>query len=208
MSVVLTTDIFGETDWTDRAKLAFGNKQNVIIISPYANKCAFENETKAYQAFTKLGGVEAYAKKITNHLSTLDAQDALLCIGFSAGASALWLSTSQIKLHENSHLIGFYPGQIRHYLDIRPSIDTSIIFPVQESHFDLTNVIQHLVTNQPVKVIQNQLMHGYANPLSSNFNRAESEQVLHMFKHSNMLRDQQAFLDHIIDRQGHDQILL
>lgn len=184
MKIVLVTDIFGTNEWILRLKYAWLEQNyNVKMVSPYDEQYEFQNETEAYETFTNLGGFDRYCEKLNKELSN----DANLYIGFSAGGAALWRCLKNINVKSSSHLIAFYPGQIRHYLDIEPSLDSTIVFPQSEQHFDLTKVIKHLVTKPKVKLIQNSLQHGYANPSSKNYNKNASEQLLVFLSESDNL---------------------
>lgn len=190
--VILATDIFGQTQWCDNLLDSWQQQSaDVICINPYPPQydIAFKNESEAYQAFTAQGGIDAYVDKIDTVISqTLKAEidqkryKKVVAIGFSAGAAALWKVSALSETGGNNiqHVIGFYPGQIRHYLDLQPKPHFSIIFPRAEKHFDLTPVIEHIVTKQNVNSIQVGLEHGYANPSSDGFNALASTELLRL----------------------------
>ncbi len=190
--VILTTDIFGQTQWCDNLLHSWQHQSaDVVCISPYPPHfdIDFQTESEAYQAFTNQGGIDTYVDKIHTTLSQAlntkinkQGYKKVMAIGFSAGAAALWkvLSVSEIVSSNIEHAIGFYPGQIRHYLDLQPNTHFSIIFPRAEKHFDLTPVIEHIVTKQNVNLIQVGFEHGYANPSSDGFNALASSELLRL----------------------------
>ena len=178
MQIFLVTDIIGITEWLLQLEQAWLHQgHRVTVVSPYAEQNEFETETKAYETFTNLGGFDSYCNKLTRKLSEGLTDDISIYIGFSAGGAALWRCLKN-NVKPNSHLVAFYPGQIRHHLDIEPSLDTTIVFPQSEKHFDLTKVIEHLVTKSKLKIIQNDQQHGYANPSSKNYNKNASDELL------------------------------
>jgi hypothetical protein len=52
-----------------------------------------------------------------------------------------------------------------------------LVFPKLEQHFDLSAVIEYLVTKPELNVIQNSLLHGYANPYSGNYDFLASTEL-------------------------------
>jgi dienelactone hydrolase len=186
--LVLITDIFGETNWCQSLIQTWRAKgHNVICISPYiapydslTDVTLFANEEQAYQQFQLSGGIDSYAEKVEQALqqATPETNEPIICVGFSVGASALWQVAAMSFVKDKvKHCIGFYPGQIRHSLELTPQIPFSLVFPESEDHFDVETVIQHLVTKQNVDVIQVGLKHGYANPQSDNFNDLASREL-------------------------------
>lgn len=177
-NIVLVTDIFGASTWTDEVSGILSEKTECKVITPYSHREDFASEKEAYHAFTQAGGIAAYIDRVKQSLSINQFQQTLF-IGFSAGAAALWKVLAELDYElELSHFIGFYPGQIRYYLDVEPQIETSLIFPVSEQHFDLAPVITQLKTKANTHVWQNDLQHGFVNPSSDNFHLQASQEVV------------------------------
>jgi dienelactone hydrolase len=208
--LILVTDIFGETSWCKTLLQTWQQKgHNTFCISPYEENDGltnFENEQQAYQAFQDAGDLQAYVNKLKLCLAQLNIsnEQAINCIGFSAGAAALWQVVST-KLNTNSHLcinhcIGFYPGQIRHSLDLTPSCPFTIVFPKEEDHFDLPKVIQHLVTKQNLRIVQVPLKHGYVNPQSVNYDMTASDQVTDMLVNVECINQPSVFIPSLIQQ--------
>lgn len=178
MQIVLATDIFGETKWTQAIVVKWRKQgHQVLSVSPYEELLQFAGESEAYAQFTEAGGFDAYCHKITRLHQEKLMQSQALYIGFSAGGAALWRVLSEVESGTQSHLIAFYPGQIRHHLDLSPKVATSLVFPKQEQHFDLSPVIEYLVTKPEVNIIQNGKLHGYANPESDQYDQSASSKV-------------------------------
>jgi dienelactone hydrolase len=177
-NLVFVTDIFGESTWIDSLAVLTAKQVQSQVISPYTFRQNFKSETESYQAFTQAGGMEAYVIKVEAMLSTMPKKDTLF-IGFSAGAAALWkVLADKESQFSKCHFVGFYPGQIRHYLDLEPKIETSLIFPKNEQHFELMPVISALIGKANTLIWQNDLQHGYVNPSSDNFDLQASQEVV------------------------------
>lgn len=193
MQIVFASDIFGFTPWTQRLTqhwLNIGYK--VALFTPYSKAVdgaikdlalqAFSCEKQAYQAFSAEGGFEYYCDHIAASLPK--PTEPCLYLGFSAGGAALWRVLSQCSAAKTSHLLAFYPGQIRHHLTMLPPIATTLVLPQREEHFDLSVVIEYLVTKQQVNLIQNHCLHGYANPDSKNYNSSVSNALFDVLTHA------------------------
>lgn len=178
MQIVLATDIFGVNNWT-RAFVTMWKKQGykAFAVTPYNHEFIFSGESEAYEKFNKEGGFEAYCSKLKRELAKSVRASPVLFIGFSAGGAALWKVLSEVEAHEKSHLIAYYPGQIRHHLVQQPNIVSSLIFPKLEQHFDLSQVIEYLVTKRNLNIVQNELLHGYANLYSEKYDKRASDEL-------------------------------
>lgn len=202
--LILVTDIFGQTPWCEELVQTWRAKgHKALCINPYTvealtdkqsvdhqyldnasfdsklfDRPTLKNEQQAYQLFQKSGGLDAYTKKVKQTLEQIitGEEQTITCVGFSAGAAALWqvAALNTIKL---THCIGFYPGQIRHSLELTPLCPFTLIFPESEQHFELEPVIQHLVTKQNTQILQVALKHGYANPQSDNVDNLASNEL-------------------------------
>ena len=148
------------------------------LLRPYKQQFDFSGETQAYAKFTEHGGFDAYCDTLNKALANDLMAKPVLFVGFSAGGAALWKVLSERVGHTNSHLIAFYPGQIRRHLSKQPTVNTSIVFPKLEQHFDLSAVIEYLVTKPALNLIQNKFLHGYANPSSENYHSAASQAAM------------------------------
>lgn len=174
MKVVIVTDIFGVT----AAVLSLANslmfKQvQVEVIDPYdgANK-AFINEQLAYEAFASCGH-DSYFRKVEYAISS--SLEDLVIIGFSAGAFAAWRVMACHLNPKSLHFIGFYPGQIRHYLNISPKYPCTIVLPNYEDHFNISEVSSALTGIDNVFCINTEFGHGFINPSSYRYSKIGAE---------------------------------
>lgn len=168
---VIVTDIFGHNHHVDTFISQCNFQFSPIVISPYGEKrLTFESPEQAYACFNQYGGLDAYTLALENMLLTLELPHRL--IGFSAGGSAIWRLLNQKRLTTIiEHATCFYPGQIRHYVDLEPLMDTTLIFPAFEPHFDLKPVIETIEKKQHVDCHKTSLEHGFMNQQLSIFNQ-------------------------------------
>ncbi|WDD97663.1 dienelactone hydrolase family protein [Thalassomonas actiniarum] len=202
MQTFIITDIFGVTD-----KLFAYRQQlercgcRVQIIDPYqGEKQEFTSEQIAYQRFNLDCGFEAYVSQISAALA--DSSREKVILGFSVGAAAAYkaldkLSPGCAQEMVVRHLIGFYPGQIRHHLDINPRCPVTLVFPRNEQHFALDKVISCLTEKPRVCCIRTPFAHGFMNPLSVNYHQAAANHYFGQLSGENMRLPPQA-LQHIL----------
>ncbi|MFA9274455.1 MAG: hypothetical protein ACEQSE_06210 [Candidatus Aquirickettsiella gammari] len=163
-TVLIVTDVFGNTPAIASLQRFLGI--NSIVTSPFADDYAVNNEQQAYQAFLAAGGVQAYSLK----LRELVRQQAQLrhVIGFSAGASAWWLSCA-----EHAHAIQsaslFYASRIRDHLDIHSACDTHFIFAEQENAYQPQLLVQALRQRGHQAEVAPGTKHGFMNPYAAGF---------------------------------------
>lgn len=168
--ILLATDIFGETGPVREFAAHFGEwGYGSAIVSPYAGACAFTDEEEAYAYFLQRGGVAPYAEKIRARLRELTG--ALVCIGFSAGAAALWRALAASEAGDVETAILFYGSQIRAASALQPRCPTLLVFPAEEAHFSVPELIDRLQGRSGVYCTTVPWLHGYMNSLSVHFDR-------------------------------------
>ncbi len=194
MHILFATDIFGATTWTERLVGTWLEQgYDVTLVSPYETQQNFTGEAQAYKQFLAMGGFEEYCCKLNSAINKVLQDSTTVFIGFSAGGAGLWKVISENSVPKSSHLIAFYPGQIRQYLDLTPNTEVTIVQPAKEQHFDLKAVIEHLVTKPNVTLVQNTLRHGYANPSSEGYNEAASEELFNLLTQTIIYQEAEQF---------------
>ncbi|MBH0038382.1 hypothetical protein [Pseudoalteromonas sp. SWN166] len=167
MNYLIVSDIYGLTPALMRLSEVIS--ANVAIIDPYSGNCQpIENEQNSYDNFMQQCGHDEYTAKVQKCFEDLTVPT--ICIAFSAGASAAWRAQ---LLTGNTHLkklIGFYPSQIRHNLNLSAKVPCEFIFPASESHFNVDEIIKALSTKADVKCYKTNFLHGFMNEYSTNFN--------------------------------------
>jgi dienelactone hydrolase len=110
-------------------------------------------------------------EKLTNSLekNIENITNDLVIIGFSAGASAAFRVASQEQFSHVKHVIGFYPSQIRHHLDLVACVDVTLLFPKEEPHFEVDKVMTDLKEQEKISAYKVQAKHGFMNSLSVNY---------------------------------------
>lgn len=165
--LLIVTDVFGNTP----AIASFARQFPVpcLIASPFSGeKTQYPAETLAYHAFIAEGGVGVYAE----HLAQLiEANQSSLryAIGFSAGASALWLNSTNPAMANLQQTILFYGSRIRDYRDVQPVCPTRLIFAEQEAAFEPAELVADLrQRNHDAELVKGS-KHGFMNPYSAGF---------------------------------------
>jgi dienelactone hydrolase len=169
--ILLATDIFGYTKAIETLKHRFELLcETVHILDPYdAKRMNFHDENEAYAVFNQHCGLEHYATLCSQALDACASEETIL-IGFSMGSSALWNALDGRTDANIKGFFGFYASQIRHSLDAKPRVPCTLIFPKNETHFDVDDVITQLDKNENVTCFKAAYLHGFMNPCSMNYN--------------------------------------
>lgn len=167
--IFIATDIFGYTQAIEQFKEYFVPLCDAVhIIDPYnAKSMDFQGEDQAYKVFNQMCGLENYAKVCMKELNVYLTEDIIL-IGFSMGASAFWKALGGRNDTKIKWFFGFYTSQVRHFLDAKPYVPCTLIFPESEKHFDVDVVIKKLDGNENIICLKTEYLHGFMNPLSIN----------------------------------------
>ena len=145
---------------------ASGN--TVHLIDPYGGKIKnFSDEANAYQCFITQCGHEQLTTLLEKCVTKI--KNDLVIIGFSAGASAAFRVASQTRFSHVKQVIGFYPSQIRHHLNLIACADVTLFFPQEEPHFEVDDVMSALNEQGKISVYKVQAKHGFMNNLSINY---------------------------------------
>lgn len=195
-TVILVSDIFGVTA---ALKELAKELNDAIIIDPYDSKMMnFSSETIAYEYFTQHIGLSQYTKHLSDSLqkltelpytsapSTLTQKLDLYLIGFSVGASAIWLLPEEkiSNLLNDLSLKGicFYGSQIRNVKEIEPVFEIELIFPDYERHFDVNELVNSLNKIENTNAIKAKYLHGFMNECSTNFHLTGYEEYIAYLK--------------------------
>ena len=169
MHIIIITDIFGLTTDIDLLSASLSTElTRVTVIDPYDGyKQTFINEQAAYDTFMTQCGHERYSSAVSSAIAL--SEDEVVLLGFSAGASAAWKAIDQHSNPLIKHCIGFYPSQIRNHLDVIPCCPVTLVFPCEERHFEVDDVIAALSSVKQVNCIKTSFYHGFMNSLSDNY---------------------------------------
>jgi dienelactone hydrolase len=178
MRILLAADIFGVTGHLLAiAAICEGGGHRCRTVGPYPPSLCFDDEGRAYAAFMEHGGVDRYTANVRENLSETDG-DPLLCIGFSAGAAALWQAMADPAAEAARLAVCLYGSQIRHATAIEPRCPCLLVFPEKEPHFSVEGVLGRLQGRDNVCCATVPWRHGYMNRLSRNFDQQGYERTM------------------------------
>ena len=185
----LVSDIFGRTPALEAiGRQLSENIPDIGIIDPYQGvDLQFETEAHAYKHFMDRVGLKNYQSILTDYL-TPSAPDRVL-IGFSVGASAIWGISGRPPFRHIKKAFCFYGSQIRNETGIHPLSDMEFIFPKQESHFDVDDLIGRLSAKSRVTCTKADGLHGFMNELSSYFDPVCYDKYIRYLKTSLKLQE-------------------
>ncbi|MBC3918840.1 hypothetical protein H8L32_15215 [Undibacterium sp. CY18W] len=174
--LLIVTDVFGNTPAI--ASFARQFPLPCLIASPFSGETIqYPAETLAYHAFIAQGGVAAYADKLSRLIG--DNQSSLrYAIGFSAGASALWLNSENPVMANLQQAVLFYGSRIREHRDIQPGCPARLIFAEQEAAFEPAELVSDLRRRGHAAELVKGSRHGFMNPYSSGFCLKTQERYL------------------------------
>jgi len=171
MQLITVTDIFGKTKCFDKIINEISPLYtSVEIVDPYHGKeIDFKNEQEAYQYFQDEMGLDKYTEKLSKKLEGKENEKTVL-LGFSIGASAIWVLSEGQILSAETKGICFYSSQLRYYLDINPKFLIDLYFSKSEPSYNVEEVIESLSDKSYVKCFRTPYYHGFMNEKSKNFN--------------------------------------
>tara|TARA_R110000868_G_scaffold201909_5_gene449423 strand:- start:8042 stop:8578 length:537 start_codon:yes stop_codon:yes gene_type:complete len=175
MRKLIVSDIFGRTEALVNMALKLAGQ--VEIFDPYdAESMAFKDEAQAYDYFSSKVGLDKYTLSLTRFLTS--NVEPIQLIGFSVGATVIWRLSANSELQHISDAVGFYGSQIRNYKDINPHFPIKLIFPHEELHFSVTELMSDLVEKDKVTIEHTNFLHGFMNIHSNNFDQLGFKQYL------------------------------
>ena len=162
--VLIATDVFGHTAAVDG--LVRQLAQPALIVSPFEDSSRhFVSEQEAYQAFLAEGGIARFADKLAAaqlaHTASLR-----YAIGFSAGASALWVNSEHSMMSGLRQMVLFYGSRIREYRQLQPQCPVRLIFAEQEAAFAPAELVQDLQKRGHQAELLKGSKHGFMNVYS------------------------------------------
>lgn len=146
-----------------------------MVVSPFDDPAlSFQSEQKAYHAFLAEGGISRYASKVTVRLQEQNrtasgAARIQMVIGFSAGASALWMASAQPEAAQIQAAVLFYGSRIRDLQKLQPLCPVRLIFAEKETAFDAVALSKELQSLGHQAELARNTSHGFMNPYSRGF---------------------------------------
>lgn len=170
MRLIVVTDIFGKTEpFRNMVSEVAGSSISVEIVDPYeGQEMDFAAEDQAYRCFQRRMGLKNYAAKLYGILHDREATEQQL-LGFSVGASALWMVAERLNNFRKTKGICFYRSQIRNCVHLSPNIDVDLYFSKTELTYDVDEIMAALAAKENVRCYKTQYLHGFMNKKSRNY---------------------------------------
>ncbi len=185
MQIIILPEIYGRTSFISELETTF-LEQGIPakILDPYGGKWpVFNDEQQAYDHFMRECGHDGYLALLQKEIQQTEGP--LYLMGFSVGASTAWRVLEHLDVANRvQRFVGFYPGQIRHHLSINPECLTTLIFPREEAHFSVQDIMDSLRRKDFVTCYQSRALHGFMNPCSGNSVPELSNEFLRVFQKS------------------------
>ncbi|MCX7708721.1 MAG: dienelactone hydrolase family protein [Clostridia bacterium] len=137
----------------------------------------YADEAQAYSNFKATIGFSSAKSQVMDCLSLYSTKyKKVFILGFSIGATTAWLLSS--KSVRCDGIIAYYGSRIRDYVDIDPEIPTLLIFPDEETSFDVKALIPALEVKRNVEVHVLQGRHGFSDPFAKHYCKESHNQSL------------------------------
>ena len=165
-TILLATDIFGHTPEVQSLArdLASNRGGRVRIVSPYGDdRPRFASAVEAYAAFTARTGLEQYAQTLAQELKATSPD---LAVGFSVGATALWVALAGLPKPFTGRAVLYYGSRIREHLDLRPAGDVRLVFAEQEASSAPAKLVATLQARGMAAELRHGTAQGFMNQLS------------------------------------------
>jgi len=136
------------------------------FVSPWDGEGApFATEQEAAAAFHAQDGLVRYQAKI----AAAAGADPVCLVGFSVGATALWLHAASTHCHPGSRAFLFYGSRIREHLGGVPRCAVSAVFAESEPAFTPAAVARRIASATAHSAVVAGTRHGFMNPRSPAF---------------------------------------
>lgn len=172
MRIVVAADIHGVH--APLRALFHGLGAPVTFVSPWDGEGSpFASEQEAATAFHAQDGLARYQQAIAAAAGPSPA----CLIGFSVGATALWLHAGSAHCHPGSHAFLYYGSRIREHTGVLPRCAVSAVFAEVEPAFTPAAVARQIASAGVACTVLPGTRHGFMNPRSPAFcaQRAQAE---------------------------------
>lgn len=167
--VFILHEIYGINDFIKTQAHAYENtniKVECISLYPENKTFTYEQEQEAYMYFINNVGFDAPLKLLTHKLLEAKKQyDEVMLVGYSVGATLAW-RLSSLPIHR---VVCVYGSRIRQYLDVIPACPTLVIFPSNESSFNVHEIKETLEQLPAVETKQFIGLHGFMDCYNPNY---------------------------------------
>lgn len=166
---MVVSDIFGRTPALEN--LCKTVACDVDVIDPYSGKyMGFQTEQDAYEFFMATVGLNAYCNLL--HARLEKAPKPVILVGFSVGASAIWMISESLSTEKVKRAVCFYGSQVRHLVGINPGVVVEHVLPAHEPGFSVDDLACQFSGKENVVLHKTPYLHGFMNQCSKNFSHS------------------------------------
>jgi dienelactone hydrolase len=159
LPIVIATDIHGISHAVRTQWRSLG--EDITLVSPWdGDGCPHVSEEAAVLAFHAQNGLLAFADKIAQAANQRPA----LLVGFSVGATSMWLHAGSPRCHPQSRALLYYGSRIRDHLAVIPRCAVSLVFAEHEPSFEPATLVAQLSQAGVDASIVPGTWHGFMNP--------------------------------------------
>lgn len=172
-AIVVLHEIYGVNEFIKNVCRIFMSAGFDVICPNLIDKSPFpyEKSKEVYEYFVKYVGFDVY-QKINEDVDQLKEEyEKVFIVGFSAGAAIAWRCCGNLSC---DGIVACYGTRIRDYTNITPVCPTLLIFATEES-FDVNTIVAQLQEKEHVEVLKLDVLHGFMDAFSKNFNKSASE---------------------------------
>ncbi|WP_163337336.1 hypothetical protein [Desulfopila sp. IMCC35008] len=183
MRLLAVSDIFGRTRHLENlVECLTSTYECTDLLDPYGGaRLDFRNEQEAYAYFQVNIGLAKYRDILLGYLQNTEHTEFHL-LGFSIGASAIWLVSEMLNFHENTRATCFYSSQIRNFLKVQPRLKIDLYFPENEPAFEVNTIMKKLLRTPNLQCHQTDYHHGFMNKLSVNYHKEAYHRYIQILK--------------------------
>ncbi|WAH35890.1 dienelactone hydrolase family protein [Alicyclobacillus dauci] len=136
---------------------------------------SYDQEDIAYKNFMNVGFMQVAdnARFTLRQLRTI--YSTVYVVGYRVGATTAWLCGAEPGLVDA--LVAYYGSRIRDYLGMQPQCPSLLLLPIQETSFNVDEVIAKLREKVNVSVHKYDGLHGFADPQNHNYSELASRQA-------------------------------
>lgn len=178
---VIIPEIYGINqyikDWSDFFKL---HGYDTYCIDLTGSSYSYSESRTAYDRFISQSGFEKYQEVAVIISELRERYHKIILFGSSVGATIAWRLTDKPCC---DGMIGYYGSRIRDYLEVNPVCPCLLVFPDQETSFDIHSILPELNQKEKVETLVLSGTHGFADPYGNDFNLQSGKKALNMVEY-------------------------
>lgn len=176
--IIILHEIYGINQHIQMVCEKFSNDGYDIICPNLINLSepfSYDLEEEAYKHFMNNIGFDSAVKQVKQLIVEAKKQyKHVYLLGYSIGATIAWICSGEEKMCNG--IIGYYGSRIRDYINITPKCPVLLIFPAEESSFNVQELVDSLRKRDTDAYMLNG-KHGFSNPFSKDYCRQSSKEA-------------------------------